>query len=72
METIKENNELEINKILKQTNYSREQAIEELNKHGDYIKVIKNYMGLKKIEEKKLTINQQKFKDIRNFLNNNN
>lgn len=71
MEPISEDNEKEINKILKQTNYSREKAIEELEKLGNYIKVIKNYMEIEKKEEKEISLNQQRYKEIRNFLNNN-
>ena len=71
MESISEDNEKEINKILKQTNYSREKAIEELEKLGNYIKVIKNYMEIEKKEEKEISLNQQRYKEIRNVLNNN-
>jgi hypothetical protein len=71
METINEDNEKEINKIIKQTNYSREQAIEELDKEGNYLIVIKKYMQIDDKKEKILSINQQKFKEIRDFLNNN-
>jgi hypothetical protein len=71
MEPINEDNEKEINKILKQTNYSREKAIEELEKIGNYLKVIKNYMEIEKKEEKEISVNQQRYKEIRNFLNNN-
>jgi hypothetical protein len=64
-------NEDDINTILTQTNYTREEAITKLALfNNNPICVIKNYMGipLKKEEPKKKTLNQEIFRQIRTKL----
>ena len=61
-------NEDLINKVLVQTTYTREEAIEWLKVfEGDFIKVIKNYMGINDQKETKKikSINQEIYKQIR-------
>ena len=65
-------NELEERRdiILRQTTLTRDEAIEKLNIYNnDYIKVIKDFMGIvDKKREKPLTVNQQIYKEIRSVL----
>ena len=61
-----------VKKVMSQTNYTREEAIEKLKLFNcDYMKVLKNYMG---ITEKKDTtiksINQEIYRQIRKTLDN--
>lgn len=59
--------------IVRQTNYTFEEAKEKfLQQNMDYTKVIINFMNpKKKIEEKKIkSVNQEIFKNIRNYLDN--
>lgn len=60
-----------INIILRQTTLTRDEAIEKLNIfNNDYMKVIKDFMGIDDTKrEKQLTINQQIYKEIRTVLN---
>ena len=60
--------EEEIVIILRQTSYTREVAIELLKKHGSVEEVIKEYLGIKKTEDRPVSTNQGIFKSIRNFL----
>ena len=54
--------------ILRQTNYTRETAIELLKKYGSIEEVIKDYLGIKKKVDIPVSTNQGIFKSIRNFL----
>ena len=68
------NDELEkdVDKVLSQTNYTREQAIEKLKLfNSDYMMVIKDYMGIpvQKIKAvPKKSLNQEIFRQIRTTL----
>ena len=67
-------NEDDINKhldiVLKQTNYSKEEAIVKLKLFNcDYMKVLKDYIGIvNKNEEKPKSLNQEIYKQIRTKL----
>lgn len=64
-------NENDVNIIMTQTNYTKEQAIEKLQLfNGNHLCVIKDYMGipLQKEERKVKTVNQEIFRQIRNKL----
>ena len=58
--------------VMSQTNYTEEQAIERLKLFNcDYMKVIKNYMGiLEKTERPVKSVNQEIFRQIRTKLDN--
>jgi len=70
-EQMEEEQEKKINQIISQTNYTREQAIIKLKEYdGNYIDVVKEYLGIKpkvfeKNKIKKNQINQEIFKQIR-------
>ncbi len=60
--------ELHVKKVMTQTNYTEEEAKEKLRLFNcDYMKVIKDYMGIsdKKEEKKVKSINQEIFRQIR-------
>ena len=60
-----------IKKVMSQTNYTEEQALEKLKLFNcDYMKVIKDYMGIpeKKEEKKVKSVNQEIFRQIRTKL----
>ena len=61
-----------INLVVRQTNYSREEAIEKLEKwNNNHLNVIKEYLNPnfnKKKETKKLSTNQKIIKGIRNYM----
>ena len=56
-----------LNKVMTQTNYTEAEAIQKLNDFdGDYIKVIRHYMGIPEKKETKMkSINQEIFRQIR-------
>ena len=58
--------------VCRQTNYSKEEAIEKLKENNDdELKVIRLYFGLKENNDNKLTtrtISQERYKVIRNTL----
>ena len=55
-----------IEMVMRQTKYTYEECEEKLKENNnDYISVIKDFYGIKKKEEKKSTINQGIFKEIR-------
>ena len=67
------NDELEkhVNKVMSQTNYTREEALEKLKLFNcDYMRVIKDYMGIpeKKEDKKVKSVNQEIFRQIRTKL----
>jgi len=69
------NDDIEQNvpKVMSQTNYTAEEATEKLRLFNcDYIRVIKDYMGIpEKKEEKKIkSVNQEIFRQIRTKLDN--
>ena len=60
-----------VKKVLIQTNYTEEEAIQKLQLYNcDYMKVIKDYMGIpeKKEEKKVKSVNQEIFRQIRTKL----
>jgi hypothetical protein len=62
---------LYVKKVMTQTNYTEEEAKEKLRlSNCDYMKVIKDYMGIsdKKEEKKVKSINQEIFRQIRTKL----
>ena len=62
-----------INKVMTQTNYTREEAREKLKLFNcDYMRVLKDYMGIpeKKEEKKVKSVNQEIYKQIRHTLDN--
>lgn len=66
-------NKLLIEMVMRQTNYSFEEAEEELVKNNNnYIIVIKNALGINKPEKKEsnININQGIYKEIREFMDN--
>jgi hypothetical protein len=63
----------DVSKVTSQTNYTEEEAINKLKLfNGDYIKVIKDYMGIseKKETKKVKSVNQEIFRQIRTKLDN--
>ena len=60
--------ESEINIIMRQTNYTREETIKLLSELGTVEKCIKHYLGIKPKEEPNLSTNQKIFKSIREFI----
>ena len=65
-----ETNEEKIQIILRQTNYTEEEALKQLYQNNyDHIQVIKNYLGVteKKAPQAK-TKNQEIYRQIRNFI----
>jgi hypothetical protein len=67
-----EDKEEKINIILRQTNYTYEEADKKLTEcHNDPILVIKNYLGIKDKERKTgVSINQEIYKQLREKMNN--
>lgn len=57
--------------ILRQTTLTREEAIAKLTEYNnDYVKVIKNFMGIpEKPAPKIVSVNQQIYKEIRTVFN---
>ena len=65
-----ENNEIDesnIQIIMRQTTYTREETIHLLNELGTVEKCIKQYLNIKPKEEPNLSTNQKIFKSIRDF-----
>jgi len=58
----------DIDIIMRQTTYTREEAIKLLNDLGSPEKCIKHYLGIKPKEEPQLSTNQKIFKSIRDFI----
>lgn len=72
VETDEINNQIQV--ILRQTNYSEEEAREKLKKHNyDHLKVIKSYLGLteKKAPMEKKSLNQEIYRQLRHKLDSN-
>jgi hypothetical protein len=60
-----------VKKVMSQTNYTQEEAIEKLKLFNcDYIRVIRDYMGIpeKKEEKQVKSVNQEIFRQIRTKL----
>jgi|TARA_B100001769_G_C21706254_1_gene389568 hypothetical protein len=65
-------NNTEIDTLMKQTTYTREECIEKLEKHNnDIYKCLKEYNGiLEKKEDECHTSNQERYRLIRNLMDN--
>lgn len=56
-------------KIMRQTDYSREIAFEKLKDHNmDIMSVVREWMGVESIQKKERSSNQMVFDEFRNFL----
>ena len=66
MSTEEQDEQLDI--IVRQTSYTREDALELLKKHGSVEEVIKDYLGVEKKVDTSVSTNQGIFKSIRKFL----
>ena len=64
---INDENEINIQMLMRQTTYTREESINLLNELGTVEKCIKYYLGIKPKEEPILSTNQKIFKSIREF-----
>jgi len=64
--------ELHVEKVMSQTNYTKEEAIEKLKLFNcDYMRVLKDYMGIPEKKNCKIkSINQEIYKQIRFKLDN--
>jgi len=62
-----DDNEMNIQMIMRQTTYTKEESIHLLNELGTVEKCIKYYLGIKPKEEPILSTNQKIFKSIRDF-----
>jgi hypothetical protein len=57
--------------IMRQTNYTREECLQKLTSwNGDYMQVIREYMGIKPKDTKIKSVNQEIYKQIRYKLDN--
>lgn len=54
--------------LMRQTNYTEEEAIQALDKHKTVEEAIKSYLGIVKKEDEAITVNQGIFKSIRDFI----
>ena len=70
---MEEENIDKIEVIMRQTEYTREESIEKLEKHnGDHISVIKEYLGVpNKKQQKTVSVNQEIYKQLRHKLDSN-
>lgn len=68
MEIFTEEQDEQLDIIVRQTSYTREDAIELLKKHGSVEEVIKDYLGVEKKVDTSVSTNQGIFKSIRKFL----
>ena len=59
------NNDIDI--IMRQTTYTREEALKLLEEFKSVDKCIKHYLGIKPREEPDMSTNQKIFKSIRDF-----
>jgi len=61
----------DIDKVVRQTNYSKEESEKKLSEHkSNVMEVIKKYLEIEENEELKTTENQLRIKNIRNILKN--
>lgn len=60
-------NNTDIDIIMRQTNYTREEACKLFSEFGTVEKCIHHYFGIKPKEEPNISINQKIFKSIRDF-----
>lgn len=65
-------NSEDIGMICRQTTYTEEEAITQLKKHGDVVKVLEDFHGIqhKDISKEKIlqSVNQTIYKELRNFM----
>jgi hypothetical protein len=62
-----DSNNSDINIIMRQTNYTREEACKLFSELGSVEKCIHHYLGIKPKEEPNISTNQKIFKSIRDF-----
>lgn len=62
--------DIEIACLMRQTNYTEEEAVAALDKNKNVENAIKEYLGVVKKEPEKITVNQGIFKSIRDFIDN--
>jgi hypothetical protein len=56
--------------LMRQTNYTKEEAIESIQRNKTLDVAIKEYLGVKPKEPVPITVNQGIFKSIRDFIDN--
>ena len=61
---------MEIETLMRQTNYTREQAQESLERNKTVEQSIKEYLGVLPKPEPPISVNQGIFKSIREFIDN--
>ena len=61
---------MEVETVMRQTNYTREQAQESLDRNKTVENCIKEYLGILPKPEPVITVNQGIFKSIREFIDN--
>jgi hypothetical protein len=57
-----------IDSIMRQTNYTREEAMVSLEKNKSVEGCIKEYLGVPKKKEESISVNQGIFKSLREFI----
>jgi len=67
-ETEPENENENIEILMRQTTYTREEAILSLKENGNLEKCISKYLGIKPKIEQEMSNNQKIFKSIREFI----
>jgi hypothetical protein len=58
--------------LMRQTNYTEEEATQSLERNKTIENAIKEYLGVVKKEPEPITVNQGIFKSIRDFIDNSN
>lgn len=56
--------------IMRQTNYTQEEAVQALERNKTVENAIKEYLGIVKKESEPISVNQGIFKSIRDFIDN--
>jgi uncharacterized protein with ATP-grasp and redox domains len=56
--------------LMRQTSYTREEAVQSLERNKTLEEAIKEYLGVKPKEPVPITVNQGIFKSIRDFIDN--
>ena len=54
--------------LMRQTNYTKEEAVESLERNKTLENAIKEYLGVTKKEPEPISVNQGIFKSIRDFI----
>jgi len=61
---------MEVETVMRQTNYTREEAQDSLDRNKTVEKCIKEYLGILPKPEPPISVNQGIFKSIREFIDN--